>query len=137
LAGHSGVKRNGPSDTKKALEWTVNAKGVLNQLSGVISKTNKAWEGFISEPDGGIGYFSDMVVRNSSQSRALLSFNNTKEAFKTLEALKEKLGLLDESCSTLGKNVSGSPFRILLSPSSWKEVLLTLTAQGSVNPRKL
>lgn len=103
IAGHSGAERNGPSDTKKALEWTVNAKGVLNQLSGVISKTNKAWEGFFSESDGDIGYFSDMVGRNSPQSRAILSLNNTKVAFETLETLKERLDLLDKSCSTLAK----------------------------------
>jgi hypothetical protein len=89
------------------LEWIVNARGVLNQLSGVISKTNKAWERFFTESDGDIGYFSNIVVaRNSPQSRALLSLNATKVAFETLETLEEKLDLLDKSCSTLAKYVS-------------------------------
>jgi hypothetical protein len=92
----------------------MNARGVLNRLSGVISKTNKAWERFISESDGDIGYFSDIVViRNGPQSRAFQSLNATKVAFETLETLKEKLDLLDNSCSTLAKNVSWVLFRIL------------------------
>jgi hypothetical protein len=113
LARHSG-ELSGPSDKKKALEWTVNAKAVLNQLSGVLSQINRAWEGFFNESDGDIGYFSDiLVIRNSS--RGLLSLNVTKVAFETLETLQEKLDRLDKSCSTLAETVSWIPFRILLS----------------------
>jgi hypothetical protein len=87
---HSGIERNGLSDTKKALEWTINARVVLNQLSGVISKINRAWERFFSESDGDIGYFSDILVDRNG-SRSLLSLSATKVAFETLEALKEDL----------------------------------------------
>jgi hypothetical protein len=82
---------------------------VLNQLSGVISKTNKAWKVFVNELDGDIGYFSDILaVGNSAQSRAHLSFCATKVAFEDLETLEDKLDLLDKSCSTLAKTVSWS-----------------------------
>jgi hypothetical protein len=137
---HSGIERNGLSDTKKALEWTINARVVLNQLSGVISKINRAWERFFSESDGDIGYFSDILVHRN-RSRALFSLNVSKVAFETLETLKEKLDLLDKSCSTLAKTVSWNIyiyiyFQFLLFPSLGKKRLLIYTARTSVDPRE-
>jgi hypothetical protein len=76
---------------------------------GVLTKINRAWEGFFSESDGDIGYFSDiLVIRNSS--RALLSLNFIKMGFETLKTLQEKLDGLDKSCGNLAKSVSWIPF---------------------------
>ena len=100
-----------------ALQWTKNAIQVLNQISGVISKTNKAWKVFINELDGDVGYFSDIIaVRNSTKSHAFLSICNTKAAFETLAILEDNLGLLDKSCRTLAERVSWRALLYFVTP---------------------
>ena len=96
---------------------------VLNQLSGVISKTNKAWKAFVNELDGDIGYFSEILaVGKRAQSRAILSFCATKVAFETLTTLEDELNRLDKSCSTLAKTVSWSALSYFVIPFSfWEE----------------
>jgi hypothetical protein len=101
----------------------------LNQLSCVISKINRAWKLFFRESDGDIGYFSDILVDRNG-SRSLLSLSATKVAFETLEALKEDLDRLDNSCGILAKTVSWNCFSNFVIPSlSGREVLLTCTAR--------
>jgi hypothetical protein len=121
-----------------ALQWTVNALQVLNQISSVISKTNQAWKIFVNELDGDIGYFSDiMAVRNSTKSHAFRSICNTKAEFETLAILEDNLGLLDKSCRTLAKNVSWKALLYLVTPLlPGRRPVNTYIASTTFKPRK-
>jgi hypothetical protein len=121
-----------------ALQWTINAMQVLNQISGVISKTNKAWKVFVNELDGDVGYFSDIVaVRNSTKSHAFLSICNTKAAFETLAVLEDNLGLLDKSCRTLADTVSWRALLYFATPLLLgRHPVNKCIASTSFNPRK-
>jgi hypothetical protein len=138
LTFQSGGQQHGSSDTRMALQWTINAIQVLNQISGVISKTNKAWKVFVNELDGDVGYFSDiMTVRNSTKSHAFLSICNTKAAFEALAILEDNLGLLEKSCRTLADTVSWRALLYFVTPLRLgRRPVNKCVASASFRPRK-
>ena len=82
---------------------------ILSQLLDVISKSIKAWEGFISD-DGDRDYFSDIYSfsepdRKNPQYISLRTINNL---FKTLESYQQTLVALEKSCDKTARDVSQS-----------------------------